>query len=250
MNFRVIIAVLFLLSVPFHAEEAKKKRPLALEVSKKATGLPLVTLTASDEPLGEVAERLAKALGTTIDVSEAARNLKVTTALDEQPLDLMLRELTAQAYLDGILSGGSSAKLTILAIHLRTAGEPAPSLAELKKSSSETIMFFGNTEDPTLDAFDGKLEVAYRNDRLRVFARKQPLSVVAARLADVLGIPFQLIGDSREVIDVSVTDATPEQAIAALPDSVKLYLRKDLATFRTMPQRLVLQEPFTPTPTP
>jgi len=245
MRLRTALTVLLLVFVPLTGHAAKKKKPLAVEVTPSSNGLPLVTLTASDAPLSEVAERLAAKLGTTIDVSAAARNFRVTTELDQQPLDLTLRELAPQAYVDGVLTGGTG-KMVVLSIHLRTAGEEAPPLAELTKSSSEVTMFFGNTEDPNVDPFEGKLDVTYRNDRLRVFANKQPLSVVAFRIADVLGIPFELLGDSREVVDVSVTDATPEQAIKALTPSVKLYHRKDLSTFRVTPVRLVVQETFEP----
>jgi hypothetical protein len=249
MRLRTALAFLLLLFVPLHAHAAKKKRPLVLEVTPSSDGLPLVTLTASGAPLGEIADRLAKKLGTTIEVSAAARNFKVTTELDQQPLDLTLRELAPQAYVDGILTGRNG-KVAILAIHLRSAGEPAPTLAELKKRSTDTVMFFGHTEDPGIDPLEGQLVVTFRNDRLRVFGKGQPLSVVVARIADVLGLPFELIGDSREVIDVAVTDATVEQAMSALSPSVKLYFRKDLATFRTIPVRFALEEPFVPAPTP
>ena len=149
-----------------------------------ADGLPLVTLTASNAPLGEVVERLAKKLGTTIDVSPAARNFRVTTELDEQPLDLTLRELAPQAYVDAVLTGGGAGKTTVLSIHLRSAGEAAPSLQELAKSRSDVIMFSGHTEDPGVDPLEDTLEVTYRNDRLRVFAKGQPLSVITARIAE------------------------------------------------------------------
>ncbi|HEV7767704.1 MAG TPA: hypothetical protein VGQ76_22065 [Thermoanaerobaculia bacterium] len=251
MKVRFALAVLLVVFVPLTGHAEKKKKPLALEVTAASAGLPLVTLTASDEPLSEVAGRLSAKLGTPIDVSPAARNFPVTIALDQQPLDLTLRELSAQAYVDGILTGGATGKTSILTIYLRSADEAAPPMAELTKSTSETIMFFGNTEDPALDPLAGQLDVTWRNDRLRVFAKKQVLSVVAAKIADVLGIPLELIGDSREMIDVSVTDATVEQAMKALTPSVKLYHRKDLATFRTTPVRLVVQEPSErPTPTP
>ena len=249
MRIRIFLTALLLVCVPLTGHAAKKKKPLAVEVSASSDGLPLVTLTASNAPLGEVAERLAAKLGTKIDVSAAARSLRVTTELDRQPLDLTLRELAPQAYIDGILSGGAG-KTVVLSIHLRTAGEVAPPLEELRKSSSEALMFFGNTEDPSIDPLQGKLDVTWRNDRLRVFAKQQPLSVVVARIADALQIPLELIGDSREVIDVSVTDATLEQVMRALTPSAKLYHRKDLATFRLTPVRLVVQEPFEPKPKP
>lgn len=245
MRIRTLLTILLLVCLPLTAHAAKKKKPLAVEVATSSDGLPLVTLTASDAPLGEVAERLAKKLATAIDVSPAARNFRVTTELDQQPLDLTLRELAPQAYVDGILTGGNG-KMEVLSIHLRSAGEEAPPLQELAKRTSEVIMFSGNTEDPDIDPLEGKLDVTWRNDRLRVFASKQPLSVVAFRIADALGIPLELVGDSREVIDVSVTDATLEQAMRALTPSVKLYHRKDLATFRMTPVRLVVQEPFEP----
>lgn len=243
MKVRTALTVLLLVFVPLTGHAAKKKKPLALEVTPASSGLPLVTLTASDAPLSEIAERLARKLGTAIEVSEPARVFRVTVALDQQPLDLTLRELAPQAYIDGVLSGGNG-KMEIQSIHLRTAGEPAPPLAELEKRSSDVMMFWGNTEDPSIDPLEGKLDVTYRNDRLRVFARSQALSVVASRIADALGIPLELVGDSREMIDVSVEDATLEQVMRALTPSVKLYQRIDLATFRVTPVRLVVQESF------
>lgn len=245
MRIRTVLTVVLLACVPLTGQATKKKKPLAVEVSASSDGLPLVTLTASGAPLGEVAERLAKKLGTAIDVSAAARKFQVTTELDRQPLDLTLRELAPQAYVDGILIGGTG-KTVVLSIYLRSAGEAAPTLEELAKSSSEVVMFFGNTEDPSIDPLEDKLDVTYRNDRLRVFAKQQPLSVVVARIADALGIPLELIGDSREMIDVAVTDATLEQVMSALTPSVKLYHRKDLATFRMTPVRFVVQESFEP----
>jgi hypothetical protein len=246
MRIRTLLIALLLVCVPLTGQPAaKKKKPLAVEVSASSDGLPLVTLTASNAPLSEVAERLAGKLGTKIDVSAAARNFRVTTELDQQPLDLTLRELAPQAYVDGILTGGTG-KPVVLTIHLRTAGEAAPPLEELAKRSSEVVMFFGHTEDPAIDPFAGKLEVTWRNGQLRVFARQQPLSVVVARIADAVGIPLELIGDSREMIDVTVSDATLEQTMRALTPSVKLYHRKDLATFRMTPVRFVVEEPFEP----
>lgn len=245
MKLRIALTILLIAFVPFAAHAAKKKKPLKLEVSPAASGLPLVTLTASDAPLTDIAERLAQKLGTTVDVSASARTLRVTTDLDRQPLDLLLRELAPQAYVDGVLSGGTG-KLEIQAIYLRTAGEAAPSVEKLRQHSNETIMFFGNTEDPGVDPFEGKLDVAYRNGQLRIFGKGQALSVVVARLAEVLGIPFELSGDSRDVVDVAVTDATIEQAMRALTPSVQLYQRLDLATYRVIPVRLVVKEPFEP----
>jgi hypothetical protein len=242
------MTVLLLAFVPLTVHGAKKKKPLAVEVSPASNGLPLVTLTASDAPLAEVAERLAAKLGAAIDVSAPARRFRVTVDLDQQPLDLTLRELAPQAYLDGVLSGGNGGT-EIRTIYLRAAGDPAPPLTDLEKRSSEVMMFFGHTEDPSIDPFEGKLDVTYRNDRLRVIARKQALSVVAFGIADALGIPLELIGDSRETIDVSVTDATVEQAMMALTPSVKLYHRVDLATFRMTPVRLVVEESFQPSRT-
>src|SRR5262249_37188164 len=125
-----------------------------------------------------------------------------------------------------------------------------PSLEKMKQRTSEVVMFFGNTEDPSVDPFEGKLEVTYRNERLRVFAKGQPLAVVASKLTEALGIPLELIGDPLDLVDVSVNAATPEQVMKAFPPAAKLYYRVDLATLRTMPVRLVVQAAFEPPPKP
>ncbi|MGA8810076.1 MAG: hypothetical protein WB973_19580 [Thermoanaerobaculia bacterium] len=245
MNFRKPLAFLLLVFVSLHGQAAtKKKKPLALKVSPAASGLPLVTLTASDAPLTEVAARLAKELGVTVDVSVPARTFRVTAELDRQPLDLTLRQLAPQGYVDGILNGGPAGKTEIRTIYLRNAGEQPPSLKELEQRSSQTVMFYGNTEDPSVDPFAGQLEVTYRNDRFRVFARKQPLSVVVSKIADALGLPVELIGDSSTLIDGSVTDATLEQVMTALTPEAKLYYRLDVTTLRMTPVRFVVQADF------
>lgn len=241
MRFRTYLTALLLVCVPLTGHAAPKaKKPLAVEVTPSSDGQPLVTLTASDAPLGEVADRLAAKLGTKIDVSPAARNFRVTTELDQQPLDLTLRELAPQVYVDGVLTGGNG-KTTVLSIHLRSAGETAPPLNELSQRTSEVFMFSGNTEDAVADPLADQLEVTYRNGQLRVFAKQQPVVVVAARLAETLGIPLELLGDSLDMVDVSVSDATLEQAMRALTPAVKLYHRKDLSTFQLTPVRLVVQ---------
>lgn len=244
MRLRTALTILLLVAVPVTSQAAKKKKPLTVDVTPAAIGLPLVTMTASNAPLSEVADKLGKKLGTTIDVSPAARAFRVTVALDQQPLDLTLRELAPQAYLDGVLSGGASGKTEIRAIHLRSAAEAAPSVEELAKRSSDVMMFYGNTEDAAADPFKGELEVEFRNGRLRVFARKQPLSVVVARIAEAIGIPLEIIGDPFTPIDVSVGDATLEQVMGALTPEVKLYHRRDLATLQLKPVRFVVEAPF------
>ena len=245
MKIRAALTILLLATVPLSAQAAKEKAPLTIETTSAATGLPLVTLTASETPLGEIAGKLAESLGTTIEVSESARDFRVTTALDEQPLDLTLRELAPQAFIDGTLTGGTG-QTTILTIHLRSAGESAPPLDKLKTRTAETFMISGHTEDAALDPLEGGLDVTYRNGRLRVLAKRQALSVVVARLAEVLDIPFELVGDSREMVDVSLSEATIEQVVVALTPSVKLYHRRDLATLTTTPVRLVIEEPSKP----
>lgn len=248
MRLRTALGLLLLSFLPAAAraetEEAlvAKKRPLAISVSPGPDGLPLVTLTASDEPLSRVAERLAREIGATVDVSGPARESRVTAELDRQPLDLTLRTLAPQAWLDGILSGGAGG-VEVRAVYLSTAGEAAPSLEKLKQRRSDVVMFYGHTEDRSADPFEGKLEVSYRDDRLRVFARSQPLVVVVSRIADALAIPLELVGDSLEVVDVSIAEGTLEDVLRALTPSAKLYYRVDLATFRLTPVRLVVEAP-------
>jgi hypothetical protein len=245
MKMRAAIAVSLVLLFTPAGNAASKKKPLALKVSVPAGGLPLVTLTASDVPLGEVAEHLARTLGTRVDVSAGARELRVTTKLDRQPLDLALRELAPRAYLDGVLAGGTGNPM-ILAIHLHAAGDAEPPLTELRRTTSDALIVVGNTEDPAENPLAGQLEVTFRNERLHVFAKKQPLSIVGYKIAEALGIPFELSGDPREVVDLAVRDASLEQAMRALPSSVRLYHRKDLATLEVTPVRVVVQAPAPP----
>jgi hypothetical protein len=240
MRLRISLAALFVLLMALAAEGKKKETP-TVSVKSATAGLPRVTVLAADVPLVEIAQRLAKQLGTSVELSPAARALRVTTRQKQRPLETLLRALAPRAFVDQILTGGSG-KVEIVAIHLQTAGEAPPSLAKLTTRSSDTMLFFGDTEDASADPFAGKLEVAYRDGRLHIRANRQPLPDVVARLAEVLRIPFDWNGEMRELIDVNVKDATLEQAMRALNSSVKLYQRTDLTTGYVTPVRLVVED--------
>jgi len=76
-----------------------------------------------------------------------------------------------------------------------------------------------------------------------VRAHKQPLSVVLFKIANEIGVPFELRYESPEVVDVEFSNYTLEQALRSLSPEVRFYYRLDLQTFQAQPLRMALVAP-------
>jgi hypothetical protein len=132
---------------------------------------------------------------------------------------------------------------------LQANNERAPSTTAAVHGNTEAILIEGDTEEGTDSEAQKKkeeedpLRVTFANNQLSVRARKQPLSVVLFKIANEVGVPFELRYESPETVDIEFTNYPLEQAFRSLSPGVRFYYRLDLQTFQVQPLRLALLSP-------
>jgi len=149
------------------------------------------------------------------------------------------------------LSGDGSQPRAI-GVYLHALNERPPSLTEIVKGGSEAMLIEGDTEEGVGTEEEQRkrdeanpLKVAYAQNQLSVRARQQPLSVIVAKIAGEIGVPFEMRHTWTDPLDVDFKNYTLEQAVRALSPSVRLFYRSDLQTFQIQPLRMVLTAPAT-----
>jgi hypothetical protein len=85
--------------------------------------------------------------------------------------------------------------------------------------------------------------VKVERNTLSVRARKQPLVVVLAEIANKVDIPFEMKYESGDLVDVDFNSYTIDQAVRSLAPNIRLYMRTDLTSYENRPLRLVLVPP-------
>jgi hypothetical protein len=166
--------------------------------------------------------------------------------MTDEPLEAALRSLTPQVYVDYALAGGGAAPKCI-GVYLHALNEAPPSLSASIKPRSEAILFTGNTEDSggpeTQDSGAAGLLVSVEDNRLRVIARRQPLTAVLYEVAEKLGIAFEMRHESQEMVDLDLSGHGVTELLRLLPSEAQLYQRINLSSNETIPLRIILMKP-------
>ncbi len=108
------------------AEALQPQNPSArgtLAVSVTRDVETLITLTADEARLSDVAARLATELGVPVSVSPAAANELVSASFSQLPLEAALTQLVPRAYVDYELRPD---RAVTLEVHLASVDEPPP----------------------------------------------------------------------------------------------------------------------------
>jgi hypothetical protein len=209
------------------------------------------TVKAKDARLPEITAELSKLLNTPINLSTLMAKQNVTLDFGGLNLEATVRMLAPQSYIDYV-AGGNEAQPKPLAIYLQGLNEKPPSATAAVRGNTEAILIEGDTEEGTDgDAQKKKeqedpLRVTFANNQLSVRAHKQPLSVVLYKIANEVGVPFEMRYESPELIDVDFSNYSLDQALRSLSPEVRFYYRLDLQTFQIQPLRLALVAPSAP----
>lgn len=220
-----------------------------LRVSKSAP--LLVSLQAQKVSLTEIAGDLSRQLNVPVLLSPVMEKQKITADFVKYPLEAAVRALSPQVFIDYEVTGDYSVQPKPIAIYLYAFNEPPPAANMVVKGTSEAILIEGNTEEGTdaaASSADGKkeeppLSVTFEKNQLTVRARKQPLSVVLYEIASKIGVPLEVRTDSTDLVDVSYSNYSVEQALRSLSPSVRFYYRANLSTADNQPLRIVLSAP-------
>lgn len=221
------------------AEDLQSQNPPArgtFAVSATRDVETLITLTADDARLSDVAARLATVLGVPVSVSAAAANDLVTASFAQLPLEPALIQLAPRAYVDYELRQDKAVPLDV---HLAGLDEPAPE----PRFPATGILIEGNTEDVPRPGTDDPLKISFEDNRLTLEVNRQPLGVVIAAAAETLSVPFDIQDGADEIVDVSVIQVPPEVALLRLSPNVRVNVRADLYRGERVVQRIVVAPP-------
>jgi hypothetical protein len=209
------------------------------------------TVKAKETPLTEIAEELARLSKAPVTLSPVMAKQKVSLDFAGLNLEATLRMLAPQAYVD-YMAGEGGDEPKPLALYLQGANERPPATTAAVRGTSEAILIEGDTEEGT-DSEDQRkrqeedpLRVTWVNNQLSVRARKQPLTVVLFKIANEVGVPFEMRYESAELVDVEFQNYSLDQAFRSLAPGVRFYYRLDLQTFQVQPLRLALLPPAVP----
>jgi hypothetical protein len=227
------------------AEKPAQTKPAwSVKMSKAAPHT--FTVKATEAKLSEVVAEISRLVKVPVTLSPVMQKQRVTLDFGGLNLDAMLRMLAPQPVVD-YEAGGDDPQPRPLAIYLQALNERPPAPSAEMRSNSEAILIEGDTEEGTERAAkkeeEDPLKVSYANNQLSVRARKQPLSVVLFKIANEVGVPFDLRFESSQIIDVEFDNQPLEQAVRSLSPEVRLYYRQDLQTFQIQPIRLALVSP-------
>jgi hypothetical protein len=265
-------------------EGAKKLAPgtFQLHVEKNDFGLPFISLKANRARATEIAASLERELKTSVLLSPLMKQTRATVEFEDVPLQTALGLLAPEGYVDtGIVTGKAGEAPLLVEIYLGAANEPAPPPSGAAKSVGRQAFFIaGNTEESTAnpayeeakkkfeekerlatekgevdkvvsDDDDEMLVVKYddRKKLITVRAKQAPLTGVLYKIAEKLGIVFELgaidpdIKVLREVVDKNLNEYTVLDALRALSPEVVVYMRTDIHGVEPVPMRLALELP-------
>jgi hypothetical protein len=237
---------------PADAPQSPAKPPAKSWSVRMSKGAPhTFTVKARETQLAEITEELSKLTKVPIVLSPLMAKQKVSLDFAGLNLEATLRMLAPQGYVDYVAGGEGGDEPKPLALYLQGANERPPSTTAAVRGSSEAILIEGDTEEGTDSEAQRKrqeepLRVTWVNNQLSVRARKQPLTVVLFKIANEVGVPFEMRYESSELVDVEFQNFSLDQAFRSLSPGVRFYYRLDLQTFQVQPLRLALLPPAAP----
>jgi hypothetical protein len=228
--------------------QAKGKGTWSVHLSKNSPRT--FTIKAKDARLGEITSEISRLLKIPVSLSPLMSKQRVTLDFSGMNLEAALRLMAPHPYIDYVAGGEDSPEPKPLAVYLHALNERAPSTTATVKGNSEAMLIEGNTEDGTGSEGDqikreaeDPVKITYAGRQLSVRARNQPLTIVLFKVANEVGVPFEMRYDTSKMIDVEFSNYSLEQAVRSLSPDVRFYYRADLQTFEIQPLRIALVAP-------
>jgi hypothetical protein len=206
-----------------------------------------LSLKAEKIPLPNIAADISKKLKVPVLLGPSAAKRLVTTDFKSLTLEPSLQLLAPLVYIDYEVNRTPGAAPQPVGIYLNDEDDPPPPINAVIANNSQAMLIEGNTEDgvETSEAAqkDQPLKVTYERSALTVKAKQQPLAVVLYKIANELGIPFDMKGDAGEVVDLDINKASLEDAVVRMSPNVRLFVRVDLRRLERRPFLMVLVAP-------
>lgn len=251
----LLVAVALLGLGNFGPARAQESRPApaqsparsdyVLRISTK--DLITISLKAERISLSSIAGDISKRLKVPVLLGRSAGSRQVTADFKALTLEPAMQLLAPHVYIDYEINRSPGALPQPVGIYLNDEDDAPPAINAVVPNNSQAMLIEGNTEDgvETSEAAQKEqpLKVIYERSALTVKAKKQPLAVVLYKIASELSIPFDIKGDSGEVVDLDINKSSLEDAVLRMSPNVRLYVRVDLRTLERRPFLMVLTAP-------
>ena len=220
--------------------EAKQKPPFELRVtSDQIIG---ISLRAENAKLTDIAADLSKKLKAPVALSPVMQKQRATINFADVVLEPAMQLLAPVVYIDYEIDSAPGAHPRPVGIYLSAHNEPAPAINANVRSTSQAFVISGNTESEDSSEEDD-IQISYRNGKLTLKAKDQPLLDVLSSISDETGVRLEAKDVTTETVSVNIKDLPLDEAILKVSPHLRLYLRADLYRNERTPLLIVLVQP-------
>jgi len=222
-----------------NTSEPKQTPPFALRVT--VDQIIGISLRAENAKLTDIAADLSKKLKTPVALSPVMQKQRATIDFADVVLEPAMQLLAPLVYIDYEIDSAPGAHPRPVGIYLSAHNEPAPAINANVRSTSQAFIISGNTEGESDE--DDDIHISYRNGKLTLKAKDQPLLDVLSSISDETGVRLEAKDDATETVSVDIKDLPLDEAILKVSPHLRLYLRADLYRNQRTPLLIVIVQP-------
>lgn len=223
-----------------NSSEPKQKPPFTLRVT--VDQIIGISLRAENAKLTDIAVDLSKKLKAPVALSPVMQKQRATIDFADVVLEPAMQLLAPVVYIDYEIDSAPGAHPRPVGIYLSAHNEPAPAINANVRSTSQAFVISGNTESESSSEEDD-IQISYRNGKLTLKAKDQPLLDVLSSISDETGVRLEAKDVTTETVSVNIKDLPLDEAILQVSPHLRLYLRADLFRNQRTPILIVLVEP-------
>src|SRR5256714_9203167 len=217
--------------------ESKQKPPFVLRVT--VDQIIGISLRAENAKLTDIAADLSKKLKVPVALSPVMQKQRATIDFADVVLEPAMQLLAPLVYIDYEIDSAPGARPRPVGIYLSAHNEPAPAINANVRSTSQAFIISGNTEGES----DDDIQISYRNGKLTLKAKDQPLLDVLSSISDETGVRLEAKDDTTETVSVDIKDLPLDEAILKVSPRLRLYLRADLYRNQRTPLLITIVQP-------
>jgi hypothetical protein len=225
---------------PTPAAKKEDDKP-AFMLQVKTENVLSISLKSDNAKLSQVAAELARKLKIPVALSPVMAKQRTDAKFGDLLLEPAMQLLAPYVYIDYRVESGPGAQPQPLGIFLYAYNEVPPAIDAVVKGSSQAFMISGNTEtvgDGPDE--DDPIQIRYKNGKMSVKAKDQPLVDVISEMAEEAGIPSEAPEILKENVSVDIKDTALDQALLAVSPNVRVFFRRDLYRAENTVLRIVV----------
>jgi len=200
-----------------------------------------MSLKADNARVSDVATELGRRLKAKVILGPGVQNERITVDVPVTMLETALISLAPRVFVDYEIR--QEATPLPLGIYLLGATDPVPASDTVVRGTSQGLLIEGNTEDMPKTPEEDPLRITGDRRFLSVVIKKQPLSLVARAIGEVLGIPVESKYDANEIITATLTNGLPEETVTGLSPNLHFFVRVDVNLAERTPLKIVVEKP-------